>query len=84
MPVANADVFVGNAALEYRKLGTTGDDGKVSGTLAAAELFFVREEPYHLKVELQVDGKTVTKYLALNSGGNELIVPKDTSINETV
>ena len=86
----NASVFVGNAALEYRKLGTTGKDGKdgkVNGTLAAAELIFVRGEPYHLKVEQNVDGKTVTEYIASVSSGSvnkELLVPNTGKVEETV
>lgn len=82
--VSGATVSVGNAKMEYRELGTTGTDGKVAGKLAAAELFFVREGAFHLKVDYKKNGTPITEYLAVDSGDNKLLVPKEGDVKYTV
>lgn len=82
--VSGATVSVGNAKMEYRELGTTGTDGKVAGKLAAAELFFVREGAFHLKVDYKKDGTPITEYVAVDSGNNRLQVPKEGNVTYTV
>ena len=82
--VSGATVSVGNAKMEYRELGTTGTDGKVAGKLAAAELFFVRDGAFHLKVDYKKDGTPTTEYLAVDSGDSKLLVPKEGDVKYTV
>lgn len=82
--VSGATVSVGNAKMEYRELGTTGTDGKVAGKLAAAELFFVREGAFHLKVDYKKDGTPTTEYLAVDSANSRLLVPKEGDVKYTV
>lgn len=75
---------MGNAALEYKLLGVTDDKGKVSGSLAAAKLFFVQGEPFHLIVEYTIDSTTTTECIALNSTSKELLVANGKKIDYSV
>lgn len=83
-PLSGANVYVGNADLEYRLLGTTGENGKVNGTLAAAERFFVRGESFHLKVEYDKDVTPITEFVSLNTSNKELLVPDDGDVVHSI
>ena len=65
-------------------LGVTDDKGKVSGSLAAAELFFVQGEPFHLIVEYTIDSTTTTECIALNSTSKELLVANGKKVDYSV